>query len=366
MIYIKPIDKTAGARIKVIGIGGGGGNAINTMVDDNLQNVELIAANTDRQVLLNSKTLNKIQLGKKLTKGLGAGGVPRVGRDAANEDYELIKNMISNSDMLFITAGMGGGTGTGAAPVVAEIAKKLNILTVGVVTKPFDFELEKKRKIAEEGIKELKKYVDTLIVVSNEKIFSTLNENIPIEESFKYVDKILLQGIKGITSIINDAGYMNIDFADIRTVMKDKGYALMGLGFARGDNKAVKAVQEAICSPLLDNVSINGATGLIINITSGPNLSHREFSDAINEVSKLIDKNAEVKSGFVIDNNMQDQVKATIIATGFKTNESKLSIREDKFNTSNLFDIDSDNNTNNNFSEDDFEFPSFMLKQAKR
>jgi len=363
MIFIKPVDKTTGAIIKVIGLGGGGGNAINTMIEDGLNHVELMVANTDMQALIKNKTLNKIQLGKKLTNGLGAGGIPKVGRDAALEDYELIKNLISGADMLFITAGMGGGTGTGAAPVVAEIAKKLNILTVGVVTKPFSFELDKKRKIAEEGIKELKKNVDTLIVVSNEKIFSNLNDNIQIEESFKYVDKILLQGIKGITSIIHEAGYMNIDFADIRTVMKDKGYALMGLGSARGENKALKAVKEAINSPLLDDVSINGATGLIINITSSPNLSHKEFSAAINEVSKLIDKNAEVKSGFVIDENLSDEVRATIIATGFKSNDN-INVREDKFKSRNLFEEDIELNTN--VAEDDFEYPSFMLRQAKR
>lgn len=355
MLFINKDETSQGAIIKVIGLGGGGGNAVNTMAEEGIKGVELIAANTDKQALRMNSVHNKIQIGKKLTNGLGAGGDPKVGKDAAIEDYELIKHSIKDADMLFITAGMGGGTGTGAAPIVAEIAKNLKILTVGVVTKPFKIELEKKNRIAEDGIKELKKYVDTLIVVSNDKIFEAVNNNLPIKDSFKFVDKILLQGIEGITGIINEPGYMNIDFADIRTVMRGKGLAIMGLGHGRGDDRALNAVQDAVNSPLLDNISIEGAKGLVVNITSGPNLSQREFSDAIKFVSDLVSKNAEVKAGFVIDQRMNDDAKVTIIATGFSEVETRIDVKTPLVDIDLFSPKDYDDN-------EDYDTPSILRK----
>lgn len=322
MIKIILPESSSGAKIKVIGLGGGGTNAINTMIEDGLKFVELIAANTDRQALLKNKACNKIQLGKKLTKGLGAGGNPKIGREAALEDYDLIKNTLKGADMVFIVAGMGGGTGTGAAPVVAEIARELDILSVGVVTKPFSHEREK-AKIAEDGINELKKYVDTLIVVSNDKIFDCLDPNNDITKSFMAVDRILLKGIDGITGIVNSVGYINIDFADIRSIMKNKGLAVMGMGSSRGEDAAITAVKEALDSPLYDDISIDGATGLVVNITSSQELPLKEYLKAINYISGLVSNGAEVKGGLVFNAEMNDKVSATIIATGFKKENPK-------------------------------------------
>lgn len=362
MIKVNKIEPSSGAKIKVIGLGGGGTNAINTMIESGLKFVELISANTDRQALINNKSFNKIQLGKMLTKGLGAGGNPKIGKEAAREDYEIIKNSLKGADMVFIVAGMGGGTGTGAAPVVAEITRELGILSVGVVTKPFLHEKERKAKIAEDGITELKKYIDTLIVVANDKIFDSLDPNIDITESFMAVDKILLKGIDGITGIVNSLGYINIDFADIRSIMKNKGLAIMGMGSARGENAALDAVKEALNSPLYDDISIDGATGLVVNITSSSSLPFREYQNAINYVSSLVSKDAEVKGGLVFNPDMNDKVNATIIATGFKKEHPTTIVGV-------LRPIEAETIIPRSYlenSEDDLETPSILREKNKR
>jgi cell division protein FtsZ len=306
-----------GANIKVVGIGGGGNNAVSTMIDGGLNGVEFIVANTDRQALGAHKALTKIQLGTELTRGLGAGANPEVGKRAAIESYNDIVEALEGADMVFVTAGMGGGTGTGGAPIVAKIARELGALTIGVVTRPFMFEGKKRMRHADGGIQELKENVDTLIVIPNQKLLTISNDRTPLVETFKRADDVLLQAVKGISDLINIRGLINLDFADIRTVMSSKGMAIMGTGRARGENRAVEAATAAISSPLLENISIDGATGIILNVTGGPDLSLAEVNEASTLITEAAHEDAEIIFGAVIDDTMGDEVRVTVIATGF-------------------------------------------------
>ncbi len=321
MPYTLDENVTGEARIKIIGVGGGGGNAINNMLANNLDSVQFYTANTDRQALEKSMAGTKIQLGDKITSGLGAGANPEVGRKAAEESAELIRNAVSGADMIFIAAGMGGGTGTGAAPVIARIAKETGALIVGVVTKPFRFEGKRRMRQAEEGIAALQDEVDALIVIPNDRLLS-LSANISMMEAFSRANEVLLNAARGITDLILESGYINVDFMDVRSVMSNKGRALMGIGVHKGDHAAVEAVRNAISSPLLEDVSIEGATGVLVNITSSPNLSLQEISEAAMLIEEVANEDANVIWGSVVDPNLQNEVRVTIIATGFDQNVS--------------------------------------------
>ena len=310
------------AKIRVVGAGGAGCNAVNTMIAAKLDRVDFIAANTDIQALAANKAPSKIQLGQMLTKGLGAGANPEMGREAALESKEAIARMLEGADMVFVTAGMGGGTGTGAAPIIADIAKSLGCLTVGVVTKPFLFEGNKRRKQAEQGIVELKAAVDTLITIPNQRLLSLSDAPMPLLETFKRADEVLLNAVQGISDLIQYHGYINVDFADVKTIMSDKGLALMGTGNAKGERRAISAMQQAISSPLLEDVSIDGATGLLINITGGRDMTLQEVNEALTLVHDAADGEAEIIFGSLIDENITDEVKITIIATGFAQREA--------------------------------------------
>jgi cell division protein FtsZ len=305
------------AKIRVVGAGGAGCNAVNTMILSKLDRVDFIAANTDVQALAASKAPTRLQLGQTLTKGLGAGANPEMGREAALESRDQIAAVLEGADMVFVTAGMGGGTGTGAAPIIADIAKSLGCLTVGVVTKPFLFEGNKRRKQAEQGIVELKAAVDTLITIPNQRLLSLSNDPMPLLETFKRADEVLLNAVQGISDLIQYHGYINVDFADVKTIMSDKGLALMGTGHSSGDKRALTAMQQAISSPLLEDVSIDGATGLLINITGGRDMTLQEVNEALTLVHDAADSEAEIIFGSLIDDQIQDEVKITIIATGF-------------------------------------------------
>lgn len=306
-----------GANIKVVGIGGGGNNAVTTMIEGGLDGVEFIVANTDRQALQAHAAEKKIQLGNELTKGLGAGANPDIGRRAAIESYNDIVQQLQGADMVFVTAGMGGGTGTGGAPIVAKIAREIGALTIGVVTRPFMFEGKKRMRHADGGISELRENVDSLIVIPNQKLLAIANDRTPLVETFKKADDVLMQAVKGISDLINKRGLINLDFADIRTVMMSRGMALMGTGRATGDNRAVEAATAAISSPLLENVSIEGATGIIINVTGGGNLSLHEVNEASTLITEAAHEDAEIIFGAVIDESMGEEVSVTVIATGF-------------------------------------------------
>jgi cell division protein FtsZ len=307
----------SGASIKVIGIGGGGSNAVSTMITHGLGGVEFVVANTDKQALEASPAPVKIQLGRELTKGLGAGANPEIGKRAAIESYNDIAEKLEGSDMVFVTAGMGGGTGTGGAPVVAKIARELGALTVGVVTRPFIFEGKRRKRHADLGLAELRENVDTLIVIPNQKLLAIAGERTPLLDTFKKADEVLLQAVQGIANLINIRGLINLDFADIKTVMANKGMALMGTGRASGDNRAVEAATAAISSPLLENVSIDGATGIIINVTGGPDLTMFEVNEASTLITEAAHEDAEIIFGAVIDEGIRDEVRVTVIATGF-------------------------------------------------
>jgi cell division protein FtsZ len=310
-------DRGDGARIKVIGVGGGGGNAINTMVAGRLEGVEFIAANTDVQALSANKAAIKLQLGRSASKGLGAGANPEVGRQAALENREQIEQALAGADMVFVTAGMGGGTGTGGAPVVADIAKSTGALTVGVVTKPFLFEGNRRRKHAEAGLAELKAAVDTLIVIPNQRLLSVAGESMSLADAFKRADEVLLNAVQGISDLITVHGIVNVDFADVRTIMASQGVALMGTGRASGPRRAVEAMQAAISSPLLEDVTLDGATGLLVNITGGAGLTLHEVDEAVSMAHGAADAEANIIFGSVIDERLGDEVKITVIATGF-------------------------------------------------
>ena len=306
-----------GARIKVIGVGGGGGNAVNTMIQAGMPGVDFVVANTDAQALAANLATVKVQLGTGLTKGLGAGANPAVGRDAAHSDSDYLRDLLTGADMVFVTAGMGGGTGTGAAPVIAQVARELGALTVGVVTKPFLFEGKRRMRQAEDGIKELKKSVDTLITIPNQRLLSVSGRNMPIMETFKKADDVLLQAVRGISDLITVHGLINLDFADVRTIMSEMGMAMMGAALAEGENRAIEAAQRAISSPLLDDLSIQGARGVLINITGSADLALHEINDASSLIQEEAHEDANIIFGAVIDESMGDELRITVIATGF-------------------------------------------------
>jgi cell division protein FtsZ len=308
------------AVIKVFGVGGGGGNAINTMIEEGLQGVEFIVANTDAQALSRSLAPLKLQLGSRLTKGLGAGANPDVGREAAIEDRDLLRESLAGADMVFITAGLGGGTGTGAGPIVAEVAKEVGALTVAVVTRPFNFEGQTRKRQADSGSKELRTLVDTIIVIPNEKLLLIAGKEMRFVEAFRKADDVLFQAVRGISELVTKPGYINLDFADVKTVMSGMGVALMGTGAASGQNRAVAAAEKAISSPLLEDVSIRGARGLLINITAGASLSLNEVNEAASLIREEASDEANIIFGTVIDDTMGDELKVTVVATGFEPN----------------------------------------------
>ncbi|NER20696.1 MAG: cell division protein FtsZ [Symploca sp. SIO1B1] len=310
------IVPSSAAKIKVIGVGGGGGNAVNRMIASELAGVEFWSINTDVQALAQTSAPNRLQLGQKLTRGLGAGGNPAIGQKAAEESRDEIAQTLENSDLVFITAGMGGGTGTGAAPIVAEVAKEMGSLTVGVVTRPFTFEGRRRTNQADEGISALQGRVDTLIVIPNNKLLSVIPEQMPVQEAFTVADDILRQGVQGISDIITIPGLVNVDFADVRAVMADAGSALMGIGVGSGKSRAREAAMAAISSPLLES-SIEGARGVVLNITGGTDLSLHEVNAAAETVYEVVDPNANIIFGAVIDDKLQGEIRITVIATGF-------------------------------------------------
>ncbi|MGD8563537.1 MAG: cell division protein FtsZ [Desulfarculaceae bacterium] len=306
----------AGAKLRVVGIGGGGNNALNNMIEAGLMGVEFIAANTDVQALENSKARVQMQLGRNLTRGLGAGADPEVGRQAALEDRDKIKELLGGSDMVFVTAGLGGGTGTGGAPVVAEVAKELGALTVAVVTKPFDFEGRRRMRQAESGVEELKKVVDTLIVIPNTRLRSLAPKNARFMDMLKKADEVLLYAVKGISDLIISPGQINLDFADVRAVMGEMGVALMGTGQASGDERALQAAQKAISNPLLEDISIDGARGVLVNITASNDMTIDEISEASTFIQEAAHEDANIFWGTVLDEGMGDEIRVTVIATG--------------------------------------------------
>jgi cell division protein FtsZ len=311
-------EDVLGPRIKVIGVGGGGGNSVNTMIEAGIQGVDFVAANTDCQVLDTNQAPVKIQLGKSLTKGLGAGANPEIGCAAALEDAARIAEVLAGADMVFVTAGMGGGTGTGAAPVIAQVARDMGALTVGVVTKPFAFEGLQRKKKANAGISELGKAVDALIVIPNDRLVAIAGHKLTLRESFAMVDNVCLNAVRGISDLVMVPGLINVDFADVRTIMTGMGRALMGTGRGTGDKRAIDAAQMAINSPLLEDVSINGATGILVNITGGPDLTLAEVNEACSLIQEAADPDANIIFGSVIDSLLADEVRLTVIATGFQ------------------------------------------------
>src|SRR5437899_1585746 len=317
MIFELEETVSQNARMKVVGVGGGGGNALNRMVDEGLQGVEFISVNTDAQALLNNKADVKVQIGKKLTRGLGAGARPEIGRQAIEENRDEVLHSLHGADMVFVTCGMGGGTGTGASPIIAQMARDLGALTIGIVTKPFLFEGRKRMRQADMGIAEMRKHVDTMVVVPNERLLAVVGKGIPFQDALKRADEVLLHATQGISSLITVTGIVNVDFADVRTVMQNGGAAIMGTGTGRGENRAMEAVQQAISSPLLDNISITGATGVLINITGGEDLTLGEVTQISDVVKDAAGEEAEIIFGTVNDPAMHGEIRVTVIATGF-------------------------------------------------
>jgi cell division protein FtsZ len=306
------------AKIRVVGVGGGGGNAVNNMIMSGMDGVDFVVVNTDAQDLDRSLASRRFQLGTELTKGLGAGAKPEVGREAALEDRERLVELVQGCDMVFIAAGMGGGTGTGAAPVIAQVAKEVGALTVAVVTRPFAFEGNMRRRHAEEGIENLRQCVDTLITIPNQRLISIANEKTTFKEAFERADRVLYQAVKGVSDLINYQGMVNVDFADVRTIMQDKGIALMGVGQAAGEDRMMRAAHMAVNSPLLDEVSLSGAQSVLINVTSASNITIVELSEASSMISEEAHEDANVIWGWVIDEEMENEVRVTVIATGFE------------------------------------------------
>ncbi|MDH3402293.1 MAG: cell division protein FtsZ, partial [Acidobacteriota bacterium] len=311
------------ARIKVIGVGGGGGNAINRMIDARMRGIEFIAANTDVQALRNCRAPHKIQLGASLTRGLGAGGDPEIGRKSALEDTERILEVLEGSDMVFLTAGLGGGTGTGALPIVASLAAEVGALTVAVVTKPFSFEGRRRGGLAENGVEELRGSVDTLITIPNERLLSFVDRGTPLGEAFRIADDVLQQAVQGISDLITVPGEVNVDFADVKAVMSGMGMALMGTGVAKGENRALEAARRAISSPLLEETSVQGAQGVLINISGGRGLTLHEVDEAARVIAEAVDPEANIITGMVIDLELEDEMKVTVIATGFEGSQAE-------------------------------------------
>jgi cell division protein FtsZ len=316
-------EQHQGACIKVIGVGGAGCNAVNTMIASKLDSVQFIVANTDRQALENNRSMHKVQLGNGLTKGLGAGANPDVGKQAALENIDRMKQIMEGADMVFVAAGMGGGTGTGAAPVIAQAARAMGALTVGVVTKPFRFEGKVRNRLADDGLDELRQHVDSLIVIPNEKLFTIAEKRTTLLEGFKLADEVLLHAIKSISDLINVPGLVNLDFADVKTIMADMGMAFMGIGVHSGENRAVEAARKAISNPLLDDMSIRGARGMLINITGSSALTLHDLSEATDVIRDEAHEDANIIFGASIDDNMAEKVQITVIATGF-VDEAKL------------------------------------------
>jgi cell division protein FtsZ len=309
------------AKVKIIGIGGGGCNALNTMIESGLTGVDFIAANTDAQALATSKAPIRLQLGAKLTKGLGSGANPEIGREAAEEAVDQIRDILDGADMVFVTAGLGGGTGTGGAPIVAEEAKKLDALTVAIVTKPFLFEGRQRQRQAEEGITALKRMADTLITIPNQRLLGISGKSMSLVDTFKRADEVLLHAAKGISDLITVPGLINLDFADVRTIMSEMGMALMGTGIASGENRALEAAQMAICSPLLEDISIQGARGILVNISGDPGVTLNEVNEALTLIQKEADDEANIIFGVVVDDVAGDELRVTVIATGFGSRE---------------------------------------------
>ena len=339
--------------IKVIGVGGGGSNAVNRMVDAQVEGVEFVVVNTDKHALELSKAKTKIQIGEKITRGMGAGANPEVGRKAAEESRGEIEKAVKDANMVFVTAGMGGGTGTGAAPVVADIAKQMGILTVGIVTKPFAFEGRRRMTQAESGISALTECVDTIIVIPNDRLLTISSAKTLFTEAFKMADESLRQGVQGVSDLIYRPGTINVDFADVTSIMKDAGLAHMGIGRAKGDNRAEEAARIAIESPLLET-SIDGATGVLINITGGPDLTLFEINSATTLIQNCADANANIIFGTAIDNKMEDEISVTVIATGFPSGNKQKDI-----------DVDTNMiNKNSNFNDEDLTLPGFLKKSS--
>ena len=350
------------AKIKVIGVGGGGCNAVNRMIESGVKGVDFIVANTDLQVLNNSKAPTKIQIGTELTNGLGAGANPAVGKEAALESRNEIEAAIEGADMVFVTCGMGGGTGTGASPVIADIAQEMGALTVGIVTKPFSFEGKKRMEQAIAGIEELKKHVDTLIIIPNDKLRDMIDKTTPLLESFKEVDNVLRRGVQSISDLIAVAGLINLDFADVKTVMQKRGKALIGIGMGIGENRASEAAKQAVASPLLE-ASIDGATDAIVNVTGGENLTLFEVEEAAEVIRASANTDINIIFGAVINENLTDELIVTVIATGFDDNEKEISNaqhtttrREESKNESRDFPLDED--------DDDTDIPAFLRKRV--
>ena len=312
---------SSNAVIRVIGVGGGGGNAVEHMVSSNVEGVEFVCANTDSQALKNSSARTVLQLGTDVTKGLGAGANPEIGRQAAQEDRERVSDLLDGADMVFITAGMGGGTGTGASPVIAEIAREKGILTVAVVTKPFPFELKRRMTIAQEGIAELSEHVDSLITIPNERLLSVLGERVSLKAAFAAANDVLLGAVQGIAELITRPGMINVDFADVRTVMSEKGRAMMGSGRGTGEDRARSAAEAAIRCPLLDDVNLSGARGILVNITAGPDLGMDEFAAVGEAIGKFASEDALVVTGTALDESNEDEVRVTVVATGLGRTE---------------------------------------------
>jgi len=353
MFELTDVCSENSARIKVIGVGGGGGNAINTMISYSLRGVDFIIANTDAQALGVSSSPNKIQMGMQITKGLGAGSNPEIGKKSALESRDEIQQYLEGADMIFITAGLGGGTGTGAAPVIAEIARESSALTVAVVTKPFQFEGKKRNTQAEDGIEQLRDVVDTLIVVPNQRLLSLGGRNLSLLEAFKKADDILYQAVKGISDLIITPGLINLDFADVKNIMSSMGMALMGTGMASGENRAVEAAQRAISSPLLEDNTIQGARGILLNITGGSDLSLYEVNEASSLIQAEAHEDANIIFGTVIDETMGDEIRITVIATGFDDGMKKKQVPS---NVSHL----------GGFRREDLATPAFMRRGKSR
>ncbi len=316
MLYLEE-EKTSPAVIKVVGVGGGGMNAVTRMINSRMKGVDFIVMNTDEQVLMKSPVESKIQLGTKVTRGMGAGGDPDLGQKAAVEDKDRISNALKGADMVFITAGMGGGTGTGAAPVIAAIAKEMKCLVVGVVTVPFSFEGKRRADLAMQGMAELRKNVDTLITIRNDSIFQVVDRNTPIDQAFRVIDDILLNGVKGISDIVNHPGIINVDFADVRTIMKDTGDAILGVGEGRGETRVAEAVEQAINNTLLEDSSIQGAKALLINVSGGSDLTIHEWNEVSQIITSQADPDANIIIGLNEDSQLGDRIRVTVIATGF-------------------------------------------------
>lgn len=360
------VDVEQFAHIKVIGVGGGGNNAVNRMIDNQVKGIEFISINTDRQALHSSKSEIKLQIGEKLTRGLGAGANPEVGMKAAEESRNEIAEVLKGADMVFITAGMGGGTGTGAAPIVAEIAKELGILTVGVVTKPFMFEGRKRMMHAEKGIEELKKRVDTLVTIPNDRLLQVVERKTSIVDAFIIADDVLRQGIQGISDLIAVPALINLDFADVKTVMLNQGLAHMGIGKASGENRATEAAKQAIHSPLLET-SIEGAKGVLLNITGGPNLGIFEVNDAADLIRQAVDPDAAIIFGAGLDESLKDEIKITVIATGFDTIKQEKLVDKSPVSFTNANEKLKEKTTPEpkHFDTDELDIPTFLRRRDK-